>query len=60
MAIWNIRFYIDPETDEPHIYNHAVTEDEVHKILSSQCWPRIDGVCIGGNNDREPVPSGLG
>ena len=29
----NIRFYIDPETDEPHIYNHDVGEDEVEDIL---------------------------
>ena len=24
-----IRFYIDPDTNEPHIYNHDVTEQEV-------------------------------
>lgn len=23
-----IRFFFDPETDEPHILNHGVTEDE--------------------------------
>jgi hypothetical protein len=28
-----IRFYIDPVTDEPHIFDHDVTEDEVHEIL---------------------------
>lgn len=28
-----IRFYIDPETEEPHIFNHNVTEDEVEYIL---------------------------
>lgn len=28
-----IRFYIDPHTDQPHIYNHGVTEDEVQEIL---------------------------
>lgn len=28
-----IRFYIDPETDEPHIYNHDVDEDEVEDVL---------------------------
>jgi hypothetical protein len=22
MAIWNVRYYIDPETGLPHIYNH--------------------------------------
>jgi hypothetical protein len=29
-----IRFYLDPETGEPHIYNHRVTEDEVEDVLS--------------------------
>jgi hypothetical protein len=29
----NIRFYIDPETDLPHIYGHDVNEDEVEDIL---------------------------
>jgi hypothetical protein len=28
------RFYLDPETNLPHIYNHHVTEDEVEDILS--------------------------
>jgi hypothetical protein len=28
-----IRFYLDPETEHPHIYNHGVTEDEVADIL---------------------------
>ena len=30
----NLRFYIDPATDEPHIYNHDVTEDEVADVLA--------------------------
>ena len=29
----NIRFYLDPETGEPHIYNHGVTEDEVEEVI---------------------------
>jgi hypothetical protein len=29
-----IRFYMDPETDQPHIYDHGVTEDEVREVLS--------------------------
>ena len=28
-----IRFYIDPETGQPHIYNHGVREDEVGDVL---------------------------
>ncbi len=30
-----IRFYIDPETGEPHIRNHGVFEDEVEEVLRS-------------------------
>ena len=29
----NLRFYIDPETDIPHIYNHSVDEYEVEDVL---------------------------
>ena len=29
----NVRFYLDPETGEPHIYNHGVNEDEVEDVL---------------------------
>ena len=28
-----IRFYIDPQTGAPHIYNHRVDEDEVEDVL---------------------------
>ena len=30
-----IRFYIDPETNQPHIFKHNVTEDEVMNVLTS-------------------------
>ena len=29
-----IRFYIDPESGEPHIYRHDVSETEVQDILT--------------------------
>lgn len=29
----NIRYYIDPEIEQPHLSNHGVTEDEVEYIL---------------------------
>ncbi len=29
----NIRFFIDPQTGAPHIYEHRVSEDEVEEIL---------------------------
>jgi hypothetical protein len=28
-----LRFYVDPATGSPHIYNHQVTEDEVIDVL---------------------------
>lgn len=30
-----IRYYIDPQTELPHIYNHGVSEAEVEDILQS-------------------------
>ena len=29
----NIRFYFDPETDEPHLHRHGVREDEAVDVL---------------------------
>ncbi|PJA77618.1 MAG: hypothetical protein CO149_08520 [Nitrospirae bacterium CG_4_9_14_3_um_filter_51_5] len=29
----NIRFYIDPETDLPHIHGHQVDEQEVEEVM---------------------------
>ena len=40
-----IRYYIDPVTDQPHIYNHDVSEQEVEDILAR---PRQD---IEGRED---------
>jgi hypothetical protein len=31
----NIRFYLDPETGEPHIYGHGVAEDEVTDVVEN-------------------------
>jgi hypothetical protein len=28
-----LRFYLDPATGEPHIYQHSVSEDEVEEAL---------------------------
>jgi hypothetical protein len=40
-----IRFYIDPETGQPHIYNHGVTEDEADYVLNhpGEDRPGTDG-----------------
>ena len=29
----NVRFYLDPETGEPHVLRHGVTEEEAEDIL---------------------------
>ena len=29
-----VRFYIDPATDQPHIYDHSVVEEEVEDVLA--------------------------
>jgi len=31
----NVRFYVDPETQAPHIHKHGVHEEEVIEVLSS-------------------------
>jgi hypothetical protein len=30
-----VRYYFDPESDEPHIYRHGVDEHEVENVLDS-------------------------
>ena len=37
----NVRFYIDPQTDLPHIYKHRVSEDEVEEILVNPVEDRL-------------------
>jgi hypothetical protein len=41
----NIRYYIDPETEQPHIYNHNVTEKEVENILRNPGEDRQGSEC---------------
>jgi len=36
-----MRFYIDPQTNQPHIYNHNVTENEVRDVLTNPGEDRI-------------------
>ena len=31
----NVRFYVDPATEAPHIHKHGVDEEEVIDVLSS-------------------------
>ncbi len=35
-AFVNLRFFIDPTTSQPHIYNHGVNEDEVQQALANR------------------------
>ena len=46
-----VRYYIDPLTDVPHVYNHNVSENEVEEVLASpvEDRPGRDGcrVAIG-------------
>jgi hypothetical protein len=30
----NIRYFIDPETGEPHVFGHGVSADDVEDVLS--------------------------
>lgn len=31
----NLRFFVDPETDSYHIYNHRVEESEVYEVFEN-------------------------
>ena len=31
----DLRFYFDPQTGEPHIYRHGVSEEEVHQVMEN-------------------------
>jgi hypothetical protein len=42
-----LRFWNDPETGLPHIYNHGVTEDEVHQVLKRPGLDFPEGRKIG-------------
>jgi hypothetical protein len=46
-----LRFYLDPETGLPHIYDHGVTEDEVRQVLarpgSSSAGDRNSRIIMG-------------
>jgi hypothetical protein len=33
MAEWALRFHLDAETGQPHLYEHGVTEEEVRQVL---------------------------
>lgn len=49
------RYYVDPETELPHIYGHSVSEDEVESVLlqPGEDRPGRDGsrVALGRTQD---------
>ena len=45
-----LRYYLDPATNEPHIYGHDVTEDEVEDVLEKALEDRA-----GRNGSRVAV-----
>jgi hypothetical protein len=51
----NVRYYIDPATGQPHIYNHDVSEPEVEQVLArpGEDRPGRDGsrVALGQSMD---------
>lgn len=50
----NIRFYIDPETRQPHIYRHRVDEQEVEDVLRTplEDRPGRDGARVSIGRTR--------
>ena len=53
----DVRFYLDPETDEPHIYNRGIAEEEVVEALRSSGEDRPGGEEHDGPAE---IPFGLG
>jgi hypothetical protein len=39
-----LRFYQDPETGQPHIYQHGVSEKEVREVLEQPGEDRPGGI----------------
>ncbi|MGH8222158.1 MAG: hypothetical protein ACREQZ_04215 [Woeseiaceae bacterium] len=69
MSPVQLRFHLDPETGEPHVYEHDVDEEEVEDILRDPGEDRKGSgnshVAIGQTRDgrylrviyvRDPVP----
>jgi hypothetical protein len=47
-----IRFFIDPETEQPHIYGHDVTEAEVEQLFGN--YP-LTQIIRGSAAHRKPT-----
>lgn len=59
--IVKVRFFIDPESGDPHLVNHDVSEQEVRSVLSRALEDRLgregSRVAPSGPNDRGAVSS---
>jgi hypothetical protein len=44
-----VRYYLDPDTGQPHIYGHGVTEREVEEVLRG----RGEDLQASGNSRRK-------
>lgn len=45
----DVRYFLDPDTNQPHIYGHGVTEQEVEEVLRG----RGEDVRATGNSRRK-------
>ena len=43
--VMDLRFWVDPKTSLPHIFDHGVTEEEVRQVLirTAEDFPATDG-----------------
>jgi len=51
-----VRYYLDPDTGQPHIYGHGVTEQEVEQVLRG----RGDDLRATGNSRRKIGQTSVG
>lgn len=51
----DLRFYVDPETGEPHLHRHGVSEDEAEDVLRRplEDRPGRDGARVALGQTRD-------
>jgi hypothetical protein len=54
----DVRFYLDPETDEPHIYNHGIADEEVAEALRRSGEDRPRGGMVAASLSVGRLPAG--
>ena len=65
-----VRYYTEPENQEPHLHRHGVSKVEAEEVLGRPLWSRPttsgqkqNGRCNVGverKNEQEQFPRGLG